>query len=107
MSGAPPIYRVEAVSTIEGLGIALHGFTLGDYPLVESLTQVELKRPDGTLICARVVGVDYPPSVIFINRPSNPKYAIVVAPPVALEDVPIGTEVRAACEALPDSASES
>jgi hypothetical protein len=93
---ASRLYTVESVFTIEGRGPVLVGFAGDQYGLFRIGDDVDLRRPDGSVIRARIVGIEYPPSVLFVGGPPpGPKYGVVVAPPITQADVPLGTEVWA------------
>jgi hypothetical protein len=87
-------FTAEEVFTIVGRGAALVGFAAGQYGCFHVGDSIEVKRPDGSVVCARISGVEYPPSVKRIGRHSeNPRYALILELPI--DDVPIGSEVWA------------
>jgi len=88
------LYTVEAVWTIESRGLVLEGFRAEQYPLFRVGGHVDLNRPDGTVLRAEIVGVEYPPSVKCVGqRPEDPRYGVLVSRELNKDDVPIGTEV--------------
>jgi hypothetical protein len=85
-------FTVEEVFTVMGRGIALVGFPPEQYDFFRVGDQVELKRPDGSVLYTTIVGVEYPPSTKWLGkRPENARHGLIVD--AAIEDAPIGSEV--------------
>lgn len=85
-----PVFIVEFASMMKGKGLVIEGFTADQYGLIKPGDRLLLKRPDGSFISAKTVGVDYPPSIKWAGeRPEIPRYGIVID----RYDVPVGTEV--------------
>lgn len=85
-------YTVQQVFTIYGRGIALVGFVAEYYKSFHFGDRIEVKRPDGSVVCAEIKGVEYPPSVKPLGkRPENTRYGVIVDLPI--EEVPMGSEV--------------
>jgi len=90
---ATPLFTVESTFTIKGRALVLMGITLDQYGTVKVGNPLTIKRPDGSIVQAQVIGIEYPPSVKWAGeRPSNPRYGVLVD--VGL-DVPVGSVVTA------------
>ena len=88
------LFTVDEVSLIEGRGTVVCGFKIEQYGRFRKGDEVVLRRPNGSTIKTKIAGVEYPPSITWLEkRPENPSYGILVEPPITRDDVPIGTEV--------------
>ena len=85
-------YTVEEVFAIHERGIALVGFENNQYDYFHVGEQIELKRPDGSMLYTKIIGVEYPPSIKWIGTPpADARYGLIVDLP--FDEVPIGSEV--------------
>lgn len=88
------LFTVEDVWRIWRKGLILApGVSADDAMTIPQGSEIELRRPDGTMHCTAICAIEYPPSVRWLCNPDNPRYGIIVSEDVRESDVPIGTEV--------------
>ena len=81
-----PLFTVEYTTPMQGRGLVLLGFTADQHDLIKPGDHVRLKLPNGSVLSARIVGVDFPPME---KLPDDTRYGIVID----RDNIPLGTEV--------------
>jgi hypothetical protein len=84
------LFTVQSTFRIQGRGLALIGITAEQYGSVQRGDTVVIECPDGSAARNVVLGVEYPPSVIWVGeRSANPRYGVIVD----ADDVPVGSVI--------------
>jgi hypothetical protein len=86
------LFTVERIFTIKGRGLVLVGISADEYGSVKIGDALLIARPDGSVGHGVVRGVEYPPSIKWVERPAeSPLYGILVDLDL---DVPVGSVVK-------------
>jgi hypothetical protein len=90
---AEPLFTVENTFHIHGKGLAVVGIRAEQYGSVRVGDRLRVQQPDGSASILTVLGVEDPPSVLWVEgRPNDPRYGVVVQ----ASDVPLGSVVTRA-----------
>jgi hypothetical protein len=94
MGMSEPLFTVERRFTIRGRMLMLVGITADQDSSVKVGDPLTIQRPDGSVIQVTCRGVEYPPSVLWIERPVVPRCGVGVD--LGL-DMPVGSTVTSGC----------
>jgi len=82
--------EVESTFQIRGRGLVIVCFSAEQYKLFQVGQNIVILKPDGSRVSARIKGIEYPPSLIWVEpRPAEPRYGLLVGD----MDVPVGSTV--------------
>lgn len=86
-----PLFTVDDTFTIRGRGIVLLGITADQYNTsIRMGDAVSIQRPDGTIVPAKVSGLEAPHTVKWMGPPPPlPRFGVLVD----IEVVPVGSIV--------------